>query len=305
MSSCQSILNNTFSRIATLPDSGAVASYIPELAKVSPDYFGVCITTIDGHVHTAGDAKTKFSIQSIAKVLSLSLVLSKLGDELWKRMDFEPSGTAFNSLVQLETENGIPRNPLINAGAIVICDILCDLFKDPKRELLDYLRMVSGIKNLEYSEAIATSERLTGYRNYALVNFIKSFGNIKNDCDQVIDLYFHLCSIEMTCEEIAYTFGFLANDGKQLNTDYIIVTPSQSKRINAIMQTCGFYDEAGEFAFKVGLPGKSGVGGGMIALLPHQYTIATWSPKLNAHGNSYRGMKFMELFTDETQDTVF
>lgn len=305
MNSCQSILSSTFNAIAKLPDIGAVASYIPELAKVSPDHFGVCITTIDGQEHLAGDANKKFSIQSIAKVLSLSLVLSKIGDQLWKRMDFEPSGTAFNSLVQLETENGIPRNPLINAGAIVICDILCDLYENPKKELLSYIRMVSGIKNLEYSKAIATSERLTGYRNYALVNFIKSFGNIKNDCDKVIDLYFHLCSIEMTCKEIAYTFGFLANDGKQLNTSQQIVTPSQSKRINAIMQTCGFYDEAGEFAFKVGLPGKSGVGGGMIALLPHQYTIATWSPKLNTHGNSYRGMKFMELFTDETQDTVF
>ncbi len=305
MKTCQDILTATYQRVLTMNDHGAVASYIPELAKVSPDQFGICIATIDGDTHLAGDAQTKFSIQSIAKVLSLSLVLSKIGEELWTRMDFEPSGTAFNSLVQLESENGIPRNPLINAGAIVICDILCDLYEDPKKELLAYLRMVSGIEDLDYSDAIATSERLTGYRNYALVNFIKSFKNIKNDCDQVIDLYFHLCSIEMTCEEIAYTFGFLANGGKQLGTNNKIVTPSQSKRINAIMQTCGFYDEAGEFAFKVGLPGKSGVGGGMIALLPNQYTIATWSPKLNAHGNSYRGMKFMELFTDETQDTVF
>jgi len=305
MQTCQHILYSTYNSVLEMEHKGAVASYIPELAKVHPDQFGVCITTINGETHTVGDAEIRFSIQSMAKVLSLSFVLSKLGDKLWSRMDFEPSGSAFNSLVQLESEAGIPRNPLINAGAIVICDILCDLFENPKGELLSYIRKVSGIPDLMYSENIAASEKATGYRNYALVNFIKSFGNIHNDCNQVIDLYFHLCSIEMTCKEVAHTFGFLANNGKQLGSDIEIVTPFQSKRINAIMQTCGFYDEAGEFAFKVGLPGKSGVGGGIIALLPNQYTIATWSPKLNDRGNSYRGMKFLELFTDETQDTVF
>ncbi len=305
MQGCKETLDNTFSLISKMDNKGAVASYIPELAKINPDQFGVCISTINGETHTAGDAQTKFSIQSIAKVLSLSLALSKIGDTLWTRMDFEPSGNAFNSLVQLESEQGIPRNPLINAGAIVICDILCDLYKNPKKELLQYIRKVSGIKDLTYNEVIAMSEKRTGHRNYALVHFLKSFHNINNDCDKVIDLYFHLCSIEMTCVEVAYTFGFLANNGKQLGTNIKIVSPSQSRRINAIMQTCGFYDEAGEFAYKVGLPGKSGVGGGIIALLPNQYTIATWSPKLNKKGNSYRGMKFLELFTDETQNTVF
>lgn len=305
MDSCKHILDTTYRQVLEMEDKGAVASYIPELAKVNPDQFGVCITTINGERHTSGDADVKFSIQSMAKVLSLSFVLSQVGDKLWSRMDFEPSGSAFNSLVQLESEAGIPRNPLINAGAIVVCDMICTLYDNPKEELLIYLRKVSRIEDLEYSEDIANSERRTGYRNYALVNFIKSFGNIHNDCDQVIELYFHLCSIEMSCKEIAYTFGFLANKGKQLDTNLEIVTPFQSKRINAIMQTCGFYDEAGEFAFKVGLPGKSGVGGGIIALLPNQYTIVTWSPKLNDRGNSCRGMKFLELFTDETQDTVF
>jgi len=305
MIDCQNILDKTYQKVRAMENMGAVASYIPELAKVDPAQFGVCLITKTGEKFMAGDSDIKFSIQSIAKVLSLSLVLSKLGDKLWQRMDFEASGSAFNSLVQLETENGIPRNPLINAGAIVICDIICDLFEDPKQALLDYVRSVSGITDLEYSKEIATSEQLTGYRNYALANFIKSFGNIKNTCDQVTDLYFHLCSIEMSCKELSHTFGYLANQGKQFTTHTKIVKPSQAKRINAIMQTCGFYDEAGEFAFRVGLPGKSGVGGGMIAILPNAYTIAVWSPKLNKHGNSYRGMKFLEYFTDETQDTVF
>ena len=305
MIDCQPIVDKTYKKVLAMENSGNVASYIPELAKVDDKKFGVCLTTQTGEVFTAGDATVKFSIQSIAKVLSLSLVLSKIGDDLWKRMDFEPSGTAFNSLVQLESENGIPRNPLINAGAIVVCDIICELFDNPKKALLDYVREVSGIEDLQYSENIAHSEQQTGYRNFALANFIKSFNNIKNTCDQVTDLYFYLCSIEMTCEQLSYTFGFLANRGKQFNTGKTIVTPNQAKRINAIMQTCGFYDEAGEFAYKVGLPGKSGVGGGMVAILPGSYAIAVWSPKLNKQGNSYRGMKFLQYFTDETQDTVF
>lgn len=305
MIDCQNILDATYKNVCALKNEGAVATYIPELAKVAPDQFGVCLTTKTGDKYVCGDAQIKFSIQSIAKVLSLSLVLSEIGEKLWKRMDFEPSGSAFNSLVQLETENGIPRNPLINAGAIVICDIICELFENPKEALLDYIKEVSGIADLTYSKEIATSEQLTGYRNYALANFIKSFGNIKNSCNEVTDLYFHLCSIEMTCEELSHTFGFLANQGKQFDTNKKIVTPTQAKRINAIMQSCGFYDEAGEFAFRVGLPGKSGVGGGMVAILPNSYAIAVWSPKLNKHGNSFRGMKMLEYFTDETQDTVF
>lgn len=302
---CRDILDATYQKIVNEEHLGQVASYIPELAKVDPNQLGICLITKEGQSYSCGDAQTLFSIQSIAKVLSLSLVFSKIGDHLWKRMDFEPSGSAFNSLVQLESENGIPRNPFINAGAIVICDIICDLYEDPKKELLQYIRKVSGIPDLAYSQDIANSEKATGFRNYALVNFIKSFGNIKNDCDKVIDLYFHLCSIEMTCEQLARTFGYLANQGKQFTTQLEILSPSQTKRINAIMQTCGFYDEAGEFAFRVGLPGKSGVGGGMIAVLPNSYVIATWSPKLNQRGNSYRGMKFLEHFTTATQDTVF
>lgn len=305
MFDCQDVLNRTYQRVLAMENKGAVASYIPELAKVDPSNFGVCITTKTGEQFHCGNSTTPFSIQSIAKVLSLSLAISHQGEKMWQRMDFEPSGSSFNSLVQLETENGIPRNPLINAGAIVVCDILCDLFENPKQELLNYVRKISGIESVDYNLDVANSERLTGYRNYALLNFIKSFGNIKNDCDTVIDVYFHLCSLEMNCVELSKTFGFLANRGKQIITNTQVVKPSQAKRINAIMQTCGFYDEAGEFAFRVGLPGKSGVGGGMVAVLPDAYTIATWSPKLNKHGNSYRGMKFLEYFTDETQDTVF
>ncbi|MFT5892678.1 MAG: glutaminase [Dokdonia sp.] len=302
---CHKIIEDTYAHILSIENKGAIATYIPELGKVDPAHFGVCITTNDGTQYTAGDAHIPFSIQSIAKVLSLSFALS-LGDTtIWQRLDVEPSGSAFNSLVQLESENGIPRNPLINAGAIVVCDILCSHLKDPKNELIGYIRDVANNDSINFSETIAQSEKSNGYRNVALVNFMKSFGNIKNDVDQVIDLYFYLSSIEMTCCQLSKTFGFLANSGKQLITNKEILTRSQSKRVNAIMQTCGFYDEAGEFAYKVGLPGKSGVGGGIVAVLPNTYTISVWSPKLNERGNSYRGMKFLELFTDTTHETIF
>lgn len=302
---CQKIIETAYQQVKGMPNEGAIATYIPELATVDSDHFGVCLTTNKGAQYTYGDATIPFSIQSIAKVLSLSFAVSLVGESIWKRIDVEPSGSAFNSLVQLESENGIPRNPLINAGAIVICDILTSHLENPKTALLEYIQKVANQPDITYCPSIAQSEKDTGYRNYALINFLKSFGNIKNDVNQVIDLYFHLCSVKMDCCQLAQTFGYLANNGKQPQTGQQIVSSSQSKRINAIMQTCGFYDEAGEFAYKVGLPGKSGVGGGIVSVLPNQYTISVWSPRLNARGNSYRGMKFLELFTDATQDTVF
>ena len=256
-------------------------------------------------VFHVGDAEEKFSIQSIAKVLSLSLAFKLLDDDLWKRVGVEPSGDPFNSLVQLEYEQGIPRNPLINAGAIVVCDVLCSYFEDPQTELLSFIRQISDNPHLEYDTVIAASEKSEGYRNFALVNYLKSLGNIQNEVNTVIDFYFHLCSIKMNCRELSQTFLFLANGGKLSPYGTHILPHSKAKRINAIMSTCGFYDEAGEFAFKVGLPGKSGVGGGIAAVLPSEYSIAVWSPRLNPKGNSYRGMRFLEEFTTLSAESIF
>lgn len=302
---CQQIIDKVYARVSSEENLGQVAGYIPELSKVDPEKFGLCLFAIDGNRYTAGDFQESFSIQSIAKVLSLSLAFSCIGEEIWKRVDVEPSGTAFNSLLQLEAEAGIPRNPLINAGAIVVCDILCGYFKDPKKELLAFVRRAAGHPEIDYCPIIAASEESTGYRNFALINYLKSFGNIKNDIDRVIDLYFNLCSIKMNCVELARTFLFLANNGISHSGDEELLDPGKTKRINAIMQTCGFYDEAGEFAYRVGLPGKSGVGGGIVAILPGEYAIAVWSPRLNKKGNSYRGMKFLEHFTRETKSSIF
>lgn len=301
--------NHLFSKIydelEKTDDSGEVASYIPELKNINPDKFGVHLTTLNGEHYSFGDSNEKFSIQSIAKVLALVLAYQLENEKLWERVGIEPSGTPFNSLVQLEYDKGIPRNPLINAGALVISDILVSHFDEPKKQFIDFVRKVSGIPGIDFSARIADSEKSVGYTNAALVNLMKSFGNIRNDIDEVLDFYFNLCSIEMTCKELSRTFLFLAGYGVCPYLNEQIINTSKSKRINAIMQLCGFYDEAGEFSFKVGLPGKSGVGGGIIAIHPDKYSIAVWSPRLNKKGNSIRGMKFLELFTTETQASIF
>jgi glutaminase len=299
------ILSGICDKLNTSEDSGQVASYIPELSKIDPNKFGVHMTTIESGSHSFGDIDEKFSIQSIAKVLSLTLAYNLEGESVWKRVGVEPSGTPFNSLVLLEHNKGIPRNAMVNAGALVICDILISSLNSPKNDFLQFVRKVSDNPNIEYSARIAASEKSTSFRNTAVVNLMKSFGNIKNDIDEVMDFYFNLCSIEMTCKELARTFLFLATDGKDPFTDKIITSPSKSKRINSIMQLCGFYDEAGEFSFRVGLPGKSGVGGGIVAILPDKYCIVVWSPRLNSKGNSYKGMKFLEMFTTETETSIF
>jgi len=298
------ILNDTYKEIKALPVIGTIATTIPELASVDPDKFGIYLTTIDNQEYGIGDFDEKFSIQSVSKVLSLTLAFSFLDEKVWQRVGVEPSGNPFNSLVQLEYEKGIPRNPFINAGALVIADILVSELKNPKQDFLEFIRTLSGIETINYNEKVAQSEKETGFRNAALCNFLKSFGNINNEVDEVLDFYFHQCSLEMTCKELAHSFFFLANEGMTKNGKQIL-SKSQVKRINALMQTCGFYDESGEFTYKVGLPGKSGIGGGIAALYPNHFSVATWSPRLNEKGNSEFGMAALELFTTKTGKSIF
>lgn len=301
----QKFFSEMAAEIQYIEDHGKVASYIPELRNVDPKKFGIHLTTIEDENFGLGDSNEKFSIQSIAKVFSLALAFEREDDQLWERVGVEPSGTPFNSLVQLEYEKGIPRNPFINAGALVVCDILVSRLENPKQEILEFTRKVSGNSTIDYNFRVAESEKLTGFTNAALINLMKAYGNIHNDIDVVLDVYFHLCSIEMTCEELAQGFLFLADNGVNPLTKKRVVSASKSKRMNAIMQLCGFYDEAGEFSFKVGLPGKSGVGGGIIAIYPGHYSIAVWSPKLNAKGNSYKGMRILEFLTTRTKSSIF
>lgn len=284
---------------------GKVAAYIPELSKVSPAQFGLCLQLNNGERHESGDSQVKFSIQSISKIFTLAMAFDLLGERLWERVHVEPSGSSFNSLIQLEYEKGIPRNPLINAGALVVTDILVSHFSNPKASILQFFREISGCDDVYFNKQVAQSERETGFRNFALAYFLKSFGNLQNDVEQVLDVYFHQCSIEMSCVELARATQLFAHHGINPHSGKRHLTASQAKRLNAVMQTCGFYDEAGEFTFAVGLPGKSGVGGGITALLPGQYSIAVWGPELNPKGNSVLGMKALELFTTKTGSSVF
>ena len=301
----QKILSDIFSEIQHLVGQGKVADYIPALAEVDANQFGIAIATLNGETFHVGDADIPFSIQSISKVFVLSMVLRVLGKQLWTRMGREPSGSAFNSLVQLETENGIPRNPLINAGALVTTDSLVSFSEDPLTDYIDFVRAISNNPQINYDETIAASERTAGYRNVALVNFMKGFGNIENDIDQVLSVYFHHCATMMSCIDLARAFLYLANGGINPFNNETILSTSRTKRVNAIMQTCGFYDESGEFAFSVGLPGKSGVGGGIVAVVPKLLSICVWSPGLNKQGNSLVGMKALELFTTKTGISIF
>ncbi|TXF88163.1 glutaminase [Neolewinella aurantiaca] len=292
---------------ANLPaeNTGVVASYIPELAHVDPTKFGVHAVTVDQREFCFGDSDEGFSIQSIAKVLSLTMAYQRENQKLWKRVDVEPSGTPFNSLIQLEQDKGIPRNPMINAGALVVCDVLLDYLAEPRKDLLAFVHSLSGDDSIGVNERVAASERETSARNRALIEFMRSFGNIRNDTERILDFYCSLCAIEMTCSQLSRTFLFLANQGVSPFTGERIVSTSMTKRLNAIMQLCGLYDEAGEFAFRVGLPGKSGVGGGIVALRPRDYCVAVWSPPLNYKGNSHFGMAFLEGFTSEVGDSIY
>ena len=298
------ILNAIYLESKALPVIGAIATTIPELASVNPDKFGIYLTTIDNQDFGIGDFEEKFSIQSVSKALSVAMAFSFLDEKVWQRVGVEPSGNPFNSLVQLEYEKGIPRNPFINAGALVIADILVSELKNPKQDFLAFIRTLSGNETINYNEKVAQSEKDTGFRNAALCNFLKSFGNIKNEVEIVLDFYFHQCSIEMTCKELAHSFFFFANEGKTKSGKQIL-SKSQVKRLNALMQTCGFYDESGEFTYKVGLPGKSGIGGGIAALYPNHFSVATWSPRLNEKGNSELGMVALELLTTKTGMSIF
>lgn len=301
----QQILENIYQEIQPYAKEGKQADYIPALAKVNPDQFGMCLHTIYGEICSIEQADTRFSIQSISKVFALAMCLSLKGDDLWKRVGKEPSGTAFNSLVQLEVEKGIPRNPFINAGAIVLTDILLTHLEHPEEEFLTFVRAVTGDDTIQYNEEVAISEREKGYLNAAIANLLKYHGTIESDIERVLHFYFLMCSIEMSCSELSRAFMVFANHRKRFDYAGVKLTASQVKRINAIMQVCGFYDEAGEFSYLVGLPGKSGVGGGIVAIYPLQYSVAVWSPRLNSKGNSVMGIKALELFTTETKESIF
>lgn len=289
------------------PDRGEVAAYIPELARVNPKAFGLAVIDAEGNVAVSGDSETPFSIQSISKVFTLTLALGKVGDRLWRRVGREPSGSPFNSIVQLENERGIPRNPFINAGAIAVTDLILSGHqpREVLGEILRFMRFIADDPSITIDEAVAASEQRTGFRNSALANYMKAFGVLDNPVEFTLGVYFHHCAIAMSCRQLAMAGRFLAQYGRNPSTGLLVVQPERARRINAIMLTCGHYDGSGEFAYRVGLPGKSGVGGGILAIAPGKASIAVWSPGLDASGNSHLGRIALEALTKRMGWSIF
>ena len=284
-------------------DRGKVADYIPELAGVDPSRFALSVVLADGSQHSVGDTNVAFSIQSVSKVFALAIALGRHGDRLWARVGREPSGLAFNSILQLEHERGIPRNPFINAGAIVVTDaaLAGHAPREYLGELLRFIRAAAEDDGIHINDAVARSETETGHRNFALAHYLRSYGNLLNAPEMTLGAYFHQCAVEMTCAQLARAGRFLtAAPGMPR-----MVAPGRVRRINALMLTCGHYDGSGDFAYRVGLPGKSGVGGGILVIAPGRASIAVWSPGLNAQGNSKLGTEAVEHLARRMGWSVF
>lgn len=312
MIAIQPVLDSIAADMAAATDRGAVANYIPALARIDPNQFGIAVVTNDGAVHAAGDADVPFSIQSISKVFSLTVALGKVGAALWNHVGREPSGSAFNSIVQLESEKGIPRNPFINAGAIAVADVILGRgdAKETIGDMLRFVRFLAGDTDgpdgsIVIDREVAHSEAATGHRNAALAHYMRSFANMGPNVDDALSVYFHCCSIAMSCRQLAMAGRYLAHDGIHPVTGQAVVSPQRARRINALMLTCGHYDGSGEFAFRVGIPGKSGVGGGILAVVPGVASIAAWSPGLNARGNSSLASLALERLSEAMNWSVF
>ncbi|GBR29355.1 glutaminase [Gluconobacter kondonii] len=308
MTTLASIIVSIAEEMRTASERGAVANYIPPLARVDLNRFGMAVVGMDGETHTVGDAAVPFSVQSVSKVFSLSMALNAMGEELWGRVRQEPSGSAFNSIIQLENEHGIPRNPFINAGAIVIADILVSRYgrENARTRLLDFLRpLVDDPASIDIDTDVARQERETGFRNMALANYMRTFGNIRNVVEDTLDFYFHQCALTMNCQQLAQVGTYLMTGGLNPLTGERVMSERNAQTILALMMMCGHYDGSGAFAIRVGLPGKSGVGGGILAIAPGVASIAVWSPGLNAQGNSLLGTRALERLVQHTGWSVF
>jgi glutaminase len=307
MDDLQTLVNEIHQEIAARTERGKVADYIPPLAEVDPAHFGIAVTTVDGEEFVAGDADTPFSIQSVSKVFTLTLALGMVGDRLWNRVGREPSGTPFNSIVQLEREEGKPRNPFINAGAIAVADVLL-AGHQPKEtigEIVQFVRFLAGDDSIVIDQRVARSETETGFRNVALAQFMRAFGKLDHPAEHVLGVYFHHCALAMTCRQLSRAGLFLAAGGYNPATGRSVVSRGRARRINALMLTCGHYDGSGDFAYRVGLPGKSGVGGGILVVAPGKASIAVWSPGLNENGNSLLGSQALEMLAQRTGWSIF
>ncbi|HEX4737901.1 MAG TPA: glutaminase [Allosphingosinicella sp.] len=303
----QALLDEVVSDVSAYRGQGNVAGYIPTLARADPEKFGIALVLEDGSTYGAGDAGETFSIQSISYVFALSLALDHQKSALWNHVGREPSGSPVNTVFQLEMSRGKPRNPLTSAGAIVVCDQLIggDSADEALEETIDFLRERSGDEAVAIDENLAMAESQAGAFNHSLAYFMAAFGNLQNPADEVLSLYYRICSVAMSCRQLARASLYLAFDGTDPVTGQKVTIPSRARRVNALMLTCGHYDNSGDFAFRVGLPGKSAVSGGIVAVIPGTGAVCVWSPGLNAAGTSLVGAMALERLVDRTGWSLF
>ncbi|WP_026895957.1 glutaminase A [Clostridiisalibacter paucivorans] len=304
----ESLLNRLVEKNRELTHKGNVATYIPMLGRANPRELGICVLDIGDNKYVAGDYKQKFTIQSISKIISLMIALSDNGEEkVFNKVGMEPTGDPFNSIIKLETVYpSKPLNPMINAGAIVISSMIKGKDSNEKfHRLLEFIREISGNNSLNVDNEVYLSEKKTGDRNRAMAYFMKSQGVIEGDVEEVLDIYFKQCSIKVDCEDIANIGLFLANEGMLNKSNKQIISPHIARIIKTFMVTCGMYDESGEFAIKVGIPAKSGVGGGILASVPYRMGIGIYGPSLNKKGNSIGGYGLIKDLSTELDLSIF
>ena len=301
----QAVLDHIAEAVGAQFGKGRVADYIPALAGVPSRQFGMAVCTLSGEIFQVGAATQRFSIQSISKLFVLQLVMQHFGNMVWTRVGKEPSGDRFNSMLRLEHERGLPRNPFINPGALVILDLLMSLKGDARWRLLNYLRFLSLSETVDSNPVVAHSELEHADVNRALAHLMKSYGNIHGEVETLMATYCYQCAMEMSCVELATAGLPLAGGGCSRRHDAAVLSRSQARRINAVMLTCGMYDSVGSFAYRVGLPAKSGVGGGILAVVPGELAVCVWAPELDPYGNSYVGTAALELFTAMTRCAIF
>lgn len=301
----QDLLKRIFTQVQPLLSQGQLPTYIPALRWVEKLRFGMAVVTIDGSEYSVGEADHQFSIQSISKLFALMLALERVGDDLWNRVGREPSGMAFNELIQVDQEAGAVRNPFINAGALVVADVLCSAYAQPELALLQRLRQTSADERIDIDSAVMQSERETCYRNAAIANLLKSYGRIKNQVETVLDTYCQQCALTMSCMQLARsTLALALNDDASSGESRNALTIAQRHAVNALMLTCGTYNAAGDFAARIGLPMKSGVGGGIVAVIPGVGSLCAWAPGLDDAGNSLAAGRAIELFAQHARVSV-
>ncbi|WIV13858.1 glutaminase A [Proteiniborus sp. MB09-C3] len=302
------LLSKIIEKNRHLTSKGKVASYIPALERVNPEYLGICIADMKGKLHLAGDYGQKFTLQSISKTISLMLAIIDNGTEkVFNKVGMEPTGDAFNSIVKLEIISpSKPLNPMINAGAIAVASLIKGEGPEEKfNRLLALFRKICQNEKLGINKEVYLSEKETGNRNRALAYFMKDVGIIDGDVEDVLDVYFRQCSIEVDCVDVARIGLFLANNGVVLETGERIAEEKVAKTIKTFMVTCGMYNASGEFAINVGIPAKSGVGGGIMAAVPLRMGIGVFSPALDEKGNSIAGYGLLKDLSEELDLSFF